>query len=371
MAVTVRITQPLPWSSHLAVCPPARSTTCIASPIGEYPTSTCEYTIGSGTKNATRRSPPLAQSPLRPIPRGLFTGLTPNGSNQIVVFAGNGSEGEADVNGFQLVPIGPSGFSNALPITTPLTIASVRAFDLNGGAQQVAYLSDSSPGSGGAVINSGTGLAVLTLSPTNTSSTFSGTIGGGSGKISLTLSGTGVETLNNANSYAGGTTISSGTLVAGNNTALGSGLVSRQHPRHARLRHHCAFHQRAQRRRQRRVGRLSQGTNLIINGTGATISFNGGISQATSGTGSLTMAGSGSTLTLSGTSTYSGGTTVSAGTLASTSGGSAFGSGPISLSGGALAVTGTYSNAVNVTAPSFLASSGAASFGTLPSASPR
>ena len=68
------------------------------------------------------------------------------------------------------------------------------------------------------------------------------------------------------------------------------------------------------------------------------------------------MSGSGSTLTLSGTNTYSGGTTVSSGTLTSASRLS-LGSGPVTLSGGALAVTGTaatYPNAVNVTAPSLL-----------------
>ena len=133
---------------------------------------------------------------------------------------------EFDVAGFQLVPVLPSGFVNALPVTTPLTIAPGAAFDLNGGNQQVAYLADAIPGLGGSVINSSTSSSVLTLSPTGTSSTFSGAIGGGSGAISLVISGSGLVTLNHANSYTGGTTISAGTLVANNNLALGTGLVA-------------------------------------------------------------------------------------------------------------------------------------------------
>jgi autotransporter-associated beta strand protein len=52
--------------------------------------------------------------------------------------------------------------------------------------------------------------------------TYAGTM---SGTGSLTKSGAGSVTLTAANSYAGGTTVNAGTLVAADNTALGSGAV--------------------------------------------------------------------------------------------------------------------------------------------------
>ncbi len=83
-----------------------------------------------------------------------------------------------------------------------------------------------------AVVNaSGTGTLTLTggVSGTNTNFTLTGTGSGvlntgsiATGSGTLTKSGTGTWTLNNANTYTGLTTISAGTLVAGNATALGT-----------------------------------------------------------------------------------------------------------------------------------------------------
>ncbi|MGA2253320.1 MAG: autotransporter-associated beta strand repeat-containing protein, partial [Thermoguttaceae bacterium] len=122
-----------------------------------------------------------------------------------------------------LVPIGPQ--SNILPPTTALSIASGGKFDLAGGNQQVASLSDYAPGNAGSIVNSATGTkSVLTLSPTG-STTFSGTIlgGGGLGTISLVISGSGTQVLSGSNTYAGNTTITAGALQA----VDGIGLPSR------------------------------------------------------------------------------------------------------------------------------------------------
>ena len=67
-----------------------------------------------------------------------------------------------------------------------------------GASQQVASLSDNTPGSGGSVINSAMGsTSLLTLSPTGGSTTFSGMIQGGGtlGTISLLMSGSGTQVL--------------------------------------------------------------------------------------------------------------------------------------------------------------------------------
>ena len=97
-----------------------------------------------------------------------------------------------------------------------------------------------------------------------------------SGTGSLTKSGAGTLTLSGANTYAGGTTVSAGTLQ-GDTTSLQGDIVNNGN---------VTFSQ----------------------------SFDGTYAGVLSGTGSLTKSGTG-TVTLSGVNTYAGGTTVSAGTL--------------------------------------------------------
>ena len=131
--------------------------------------------------------------------------------------------------------------------------------------------------------------------------TISNTI---SGPFGLTIGG-GQVGLSAANTYAGGTVVAAGTLVAGNNAAFGPGLVS-----------------------------LAPGTTLsFMSGSNFTLANNfqisgdpnfappSGTTQTISGViadgatpGLLHVLGPG-TLILSGINTYSGGTTVSAGTL--------------------------------------------------------
>jgi fibronectin-binding autotransporter adhesin len=121
--------------------------------------------------------------------------------------------------------------SNVLPTTTALQIQSGAVLDLNGVNQTVASLSDVA-GAGGAVTTSAVGNVVLTVSPTGGSTTFSGSIGNGSGTLSLVKSGAGTQVLSGSNSYSGGTTIGTfnpgaagGVLLITNGQALGVGNV--------------------------------------------------------------------------------------------------------------------------------------------------
>ena len=109
----------------------------------------------------------------------------------------------------------------------------------------------------------------------------------------LVKSGTGNLTINNSNTFAGGSTLGGGTVTLGTATALGSGSIA-----------------------------LNAGT-LDINGQtignaialgGGALTGNGTISGVISGTGALAKVSSGA-LALSGSNTYSGGTTITAGTL--------------------------------------------------------
>ena len=168
-----------------------------------------------------------------------------------------------------------------LPALTPVQIASGAALDLNGSAQQVASLNDYVSGSQGTVTNSGTAPATLTLAPGGGTATFSGSIGDGSGGVSLVLNGAGTQVLAGSNTYSGGTTISSGTLQIGNGTS-GEYLASPT---------------------------ISNSGALVFNHAD-TLTYAGAIS----GSGQLTEQGGGM-LILSGNNIYTGPTTVNAGTL--------------------------------------------------------
>jgi autotransporter-associated beta strand protein len=103
----------------------------------------------------------------------------------------------------------------SLPPTTSVQIGAGATLDLAGNSQQVASLSDLSPGQGGSIISSSTASSsVLTLGSTGGVATFSGAVngGGGLGAISLVMSGPGTQVLAGVNSYSGRTTISGGAL---------------------------------------------------------------------------------------------------------------------------------------------------------------
>ena len=147
-----------------------------------------------------------------------------------------------------------------------------------------------------------------------------------SGSGSLVQSGTGTLTLSSANSYSGGTTLNSGTLVLNNSTSIGTGALTinggtlnntsgntitltSNNPQN--WNGNFAF---------TGSNDLNLGTGAVAIGNAAsrTVTLNSGnltVGGVISGTSSsLTKAGSG-TLRLTGSNSYSGGTTISAGIL--------------------------------------------------------
>jgi T5SS/PEP-CTERM-associated repeat protein/autotransporter-associated beta strand protein len=122
---------------------------------------------------------------------------------------------------------------------------------------------------------------------------------GGSGGV--TKAGTGTLVLTANNTYAGGTTISAGTLQLGNGTANGEV-----------------------------VGDIVDNAALVFDLTSATQTYNGNIS----GTGALTQNGTG-ILTLGGNNTYGGNTNVNAGTLQFAAANSAAANSTYVIAGGA------------------------------------
>ena len=114
-------------------------------------------------------------------------------------------------------------FGNALPTNTPVQLASGATLDLNGVPQTIGSLANSS-GSGGTVTSSVSGAVTLTLAPTG-STTFSGRIQDGAGKVALAMNGPGIQVLAGSNTYTGGTTINGGNLVV-NGSLSTSGTVN-------------------------------------------------------------------------------------------------------------------------------------------------
>lgn len=162
--------------------------------------------------------------------------------------------------------------------------------------------------SGNVVLNDS--LVIQSEAATNFAMRMTGEI---SGSGNITKTGAGVLRLENTNTYSGTTTISTGTLQLGNNSAAGS--VG--------------------------AGDIVNNSALLIQRSNAVA-----LSQQISGTGSVTQSGAGTT-TLSNANTYSGGTTVNGGALMVTNTtGSATGTGSVNVTStlggtGRIAPTGT------------------------------
>jgi autotransporter-associated beta strand protein len=170
------------------------------------------------------------------------------------------------------------------------------------------------------------GTSTLTIgnaSHTSAKMTISGAVGGSGG--ALTKSGVGTLVLSGANTYDGTTTISAGTFQLGGGGTTGKLATTSAIINNASL--------------------IFNRTNTVAQGT----DFTG---SAISGTGSLTQAGSG-TLTLSAANTYTGKTFANAGTL-SVSSDANLGAAPgsavadqLTFNGGALQVTASFTMSTN------------------------
>lgn len=234
-----------------------------------------------------------------------------------------------------------SGQSAALfSVATELNVGTgttTAILDANGISDTLLNVSGTSAG---IITNNGGTASNLTLrSLINTQ--FAGQISNGTSTLGLTKTGSGTLTLTGANTYSGGTTINAGTLVVGNNSALGTGALTMG--ANTRL--------------------LSGGTgdralanNIVLNGAGISIGNpNAGTSLTLggiiSGGAGLTVTSDTGTLVLTGANTYSGGTTIAGngvfgGTLQLGSGALAgsLGSGNVTINTGARLIANSSAN---------------------------
>ena len=109
---------------------------------------------------------------------------------------------------------------SVLPTTTPVTVAAGTALDVGGVSQTIASLAGN-----GVVTNTGA-TAILTVSNSTGTTTFSGSLGDASAvnALSLIQSGGNTTILSGANTYRGSTTVKGGTLLV--NGSIGSGAVT-------------------------------------------------------------------------------------------------------------------------------------------------
>ena len=228
-----------------------------------------------------------------------YATLTKSGSSTFTVNNTNDYTGATTINGGTLLL---SGGANRLPPVTAVTLADTAGatLDLNGNNQTVASLSGGGASGGNVMLGAGN----LTVAGTGTA-TYQGSI---SGIGSLAKSGIGTQTLANANSYSGGTTVSAGTLAVSGGGTLGTNTAALN--ANGGTLDLGGTSQTA--------GAVTIAGGTIQNGTLMGSSFagqSGAVSASLAGVGTaLTKTGAG-VLTLSGTNLFTGGTVASSGYL--------------------------------------------------------
>jgi autotransporter-associated beta strand protein len=96
---------------------------------------------------------------------------------------------------------------NPIPDGSVMTVAAGATLDLAGTSESMGGLSG-----GGTVTSTVAGQSTLTIGGGNTNGNFSGVIQNGAGTMSLTKTGSGLQTVSGVNTYTGSTTVANGTL---------------------------------------------------------------------------------------------------------------------------------------------------------------
>jgi len=215
-------------------------------------------------------------------------GLTKLGAEKLTLSGDNTYTGATTVSAGTLWL---EGSGSTLSDSTAVTVASGATLHLQVQNETVGSLA----GAGTVNLNGGS----LTVGNDNTGTTFSGIIQNSGLDGSLIKTGTGTLTLSGANTYSGGTTVTTGT-IQGTTTSLQGDIVN-----NAAL----EFNQ----------------------------SSNGAYTSAISGTGEMSISGNG-VVTFSGTNTYNGGTNIFGGSLEVSGGNALADDGAVALNIGTLSL---------------------------------
>ena len=227
------------------------------------------------------------------IPLGGSVALTKSTSGTVVLSAANTYTGATTISAGTL----QLGVASSIPSASAVSVSGGATLDLGGFNQTIGSLASAGTAALGA--------ATLTTGGDNTSTTFSGVIGGTGG---LTKNGSGVFTVSGTNTFTGATAINAGTLKLGAAGGLHSATaVSVAGGATFDLNSFSAT-----------VGSLAGAGSVTLGSGGLNTGGNNStttFSNAISGSGGLTKSGTG-TLTLTGTNTFTGAVAVNTGTLA-------------------------------------------------------
>ena len=246
---------------------------------------------------------------------------------------------------------GASGNPNAWDLKVTKNWSNAGVADIFYNLDSVTF-NDSGAAFGSVNVSTNVQPALVSFSTTSATSsyTLSGT-GAIVGGAQVSVSGAGPVTINNANSYTGGTTLYQGLLNLGNSAAIGSGLLTINGgsldntsglPMTLAANNaqtwNANFPFNGSQSLNLGTGAVTLGSSLTVTVKANTLTVGGAISDGGANY-SLTKDGSG-TLVLAGGNTYGGGTTLQNGTLALDNTG-ALGTGPLTINGGALDNTGS------------------------------
>ncbi len=249
-----------------------------------------------------------------PVTPGILA-FSKSGAGALTLSGNNTYSGGATIAQGTLI----AGSTTALSSFSNLAISPGATVDLGGFNNSVLGLTG-----GGTLTNSAPTAASLTLNP-GTVSTFNGSI---TGNMGLVKTGTGTQALSAASSFSNGVELQQGVLRVGNNTALGTGVLSVTG--NATLNNLNAANALV----LDNDVNISNGVQLLINpanppGGGAVFTLAGAIS----GGGGIVKQSS-NTLALTGNNSFAGGVTLTAGRLEVGSN-TALGSGILTVNGGA------------------------------------
>ena len=156
---------------------------------------------------------------------GSYPGTISNGSGSLgLIKTGAGTQtlsGNNSYSGGTTVAGGTLqlGHASAMGSSSAGVTVNSGTVDLHGFSPTIGALN----GSGGAVQSNVAGAVALTIGNGGAGGSYAGTIQNNSGTVSLIKTGAGTQTLSGNNSYSGGTTVTTGTLIAGHVNALGTG----------------------------------------------------------------------------------------------------------------------------------------------------
>jgi autotransporter-associated beta strand protein len=274
------------------------------------------------------------------------TSLTKNGSGTLMLQ--NWSGINSSYSGATTINVGTlmilAGNGTSLSASSAYTVASGAVLSVNGTSQRIGSLA----GSGTVQNGNATTATTLTVGVDNTSTTFSGILqNGGAAALALTKNGSGALTLSGSNTYSGGSTLNTGTLVIGHANAVGTGTFTQSSGSSllkidttGTIANTMSVYNVQASQSATLSGAITVNNASFDVDSGDTLTLSG----AVSGSGGVTKNGTG-TLVLSSSNSYAAATTVNSGTLTAAAAGATGNSTVINVTGGSFLVTAA--NAVN------------------------